>query len=169
MSSKIVYFLAALLAILCLLQQFESTAAANTQLRRAFSRDTLAARKQLQQNTHINRLNNNQYNNQNNEDETDDDNDDDAAVDGGFAVDEDDTANSALRNVNAENAAQAHEQTEVEATEGELANSGDGADDGGRARRRRRGRGRGRRRRGRGRGRRRGRRGGRKVRKSRRG
>ncbi|XP_011200453.2 protein nemuri [Bactrocera dorsalis] len=163
MSSKIVYFLAALLAILCLLQQFESSAAANAQLRRAFSRETLAARKQLQQNTHINRLNKNQYNNQDNEDDADDDSDDDAAVDGGDDDNEDDTANSALRNVNAGNVAQAHEQTEVEATEGE------GADDGGRARRRRRGRGRGRRRRGRGRGRRRGRKGGRKVRRSRRG
>uniref|UniRef100_A0A0K8UAQ4 Uncharacterized protein n=1 Tax=Bactrocera latifrons TaxID=174628 RepID=A0A0K8UAQ4_BACLA len=139
MSSKILYFFATLLAIICLLQQFESIAAANTQLRRAFSRETLAARKQLQlQNTHINRLNKNQYNNQNNEDDADDD----AAVDGGDADADDETANSALREVNSENAAQAHEQTEVEAIDGELANSGDGAADGGRARRRRRGRGR---------------------------
>nr|XP_014088363.1 protein nemuri-like [Bactrocera oleae] len=156
MSSKIIYFLAALLAIFCLLQQIERTAAANTQqIRRAFAHERLAARKQLQQNTR-NQLNTNQYNNQDNEDDFDE-NDDRVAEDDGDANSEDDFANSTLRNENAKNAAQAQEQNEVEATVRQLTNSVEGVDNGGRARRRRR----------RGRGRRRGRRGGRRRRRRR--
>lgn len=158
MSPKIAYFLAALLAILCLMQQFEGTAAANTQyIRRVLSREELAARRQLQQNTN-NQLYRNQYNNRDNEDDIDDDDDDDDDREDNTDVgNKGESDNSVLRDESSENAAQGLEQNNAEATEGAFANSEEGADVEGRARRRRRGR----------RGVRRGRKGPRKVRKSR--
>ncbi|XP_004535381.1 nucleophosmin-like [Ceratitis capitata] len=118
MSLKIAYYFAALLALLCLLQQLESTSAANTpHIQRVLTREELAARRQLrhQKQPQLN----NKYNNQNSghaeeDDDDDDDNDEDESED----------ENQALRDENTENtAAQAQTESNTGGAAAELPNT----------------------------------------------
>ncbi|XP_036344107.1 putative uncharacterized protein DDB_G0287265, partial [Rhagoletis pomonella] len=138
MSSKFAYFLAALLAILCLAQHFEDTSAVKVRrIQRVLTRDEIAARRETQHNTN-NRLSYTKQGGNNDDDDDDNDNDNDDDDDNHHEVDGTDEANEdsynnpqVLRDDVAENAAVEVDQNSTEGAESEEA----------RARRRRRRRG----------------------------